>query len=218
MWGTPPGSGFTAKGHLQESTQGVLVQVHHTTVSTSGERNPAVSWRASPSNIRIPKEAHVAFSSKHGNCYQSILVVTKCSFCCFGFLPQLHKVLPRWLSITAPGNCTGKQPRANMMRCFSEVHFRVYSWKQHRIFFFFKHFTPETTSHLARAGFLFKSLNAFLPWHERQMLKQQCKQETTRTAARNHLAQHLPGMEPQFCMYIGYLGCFSKGKNLEKSR
>ena len=34
MWGTPPGSGFTAKGHLQESTQGVLVQVHHTSVST----------------------------------------------------------------------------------------------------------------------------------------------------------------------------------------
>lgn len=60
----------------------------------------------------------------------------------------------------------------------------------------------ETTSHLARAGFPFKHSNAFLPWHERQMLKQLCSQETTRTAARNHLAQHLPGMEPQFGMYI----------------
>lgn len=68
--------------------------------------------------------------------------------------------------------------------------------------FFLKHFTPETTSHLARAGFPFKSSNAFLPWHERQMLKQLCSQETTRTAARNHLAQHLPGVEPQFGMYL----------------
>ena len=157
MWGTPPGSGFTAKGHLQESTQGVLVQVHHTSVSTSGERNPAVSWRASPSNIRIPKEAHVAFSSKHGNSYQSILVVTKCSSCCFGFLPRLHKVLPRWISIMAPGNCTGKQPRANMLWCFSEVHFRVYLWKQHRIFFFFFPSTSHQKQHLTWQGLVFSS-------------------------------------------------------------
>ncbi|KAK2552488.1 hypothetical protein P5673_026584 [Acropora cervicornis] len=34
------------------------------------------------------------------------------------------------------------------------------------------------------------------------MLKQLCSQETKRTAARNHLAQHLPGMEPQFGMYL----------------
>ena len=68
-------------------------------------------------------------------------------------------------------------------------------------FFFLKHFTPETTSHLARVGFPFKSSNAFLPWHKRQMLKQLCSQET-RTTARNHLAQHLRGMEPQFGMYI----------------
>ena len=169
MWGIPPGSGFTAKGHLQESTQGVLVQVHPTSVSTSGERNPAVSWRASPSNIRILKEPHVAFSSKHGNCYQSILVVS--GFC--HVFTKYAKMDFYYGSKQFHGKTTGGQYDVVLLgSSFSGVLLKA--TPNFFFFFFFKHFTPERTSHLARAGFLFKSLNAFLPWHERQMFKQLC--------------------------------------------
>ena len=68
-------------------------------------------------------------------------------------------------------------------------------------FFFWS--TLHHKEHLTDKGwFSLQKLKCFSPVHERQMLKQLCSQETTRTAARNHLAQHLPGMEPQFGMHL----------------
>ena len=169
MWGTPLRSGSTAKEYLQQSTEAVLVQVHHTSVSTSGESIPAVFWRASPSNIRIPKVAHTAFSSMQGNCYQSILVVSGfghvfTKYCQDKFLlglqaiAQENKLGPIWCCAS----------REFIFGCTSENNTNL----------LLKHFTSETISHLARAGFPFKSSNAFLPNFQ---------------------------MEPQFGMYIDIL-------------
>ena len=97
---------------------------------------------------------------------------------------------------------TARENKLGPIWCGASRKFIIRCTSENNTDFFLKHFTPETTSHLARVGFPFKSSNAFLPWHERQMLKQLGSQETTRTTARNHLAQHLPGTEPQFGMYI----------------
>ena len=193
MWGTPPRSGSIAKERLQQSTEGVLVQVHHTSVSTSGESIPAVAWRASSSNIRNPKAAHTAFSSMQGNCYQSILVVSG-----FGYVFTKYCQDKFLLGLQA----IAQENKLGPIWCCASQEFIFGCTSENNTDLLLKHFTPETTSHLARAGFPFKSSNAFLPWHERQTLKQLCSQETTRTTARNHLAQHLPGMESQFGMHI----------------
>ena len=98
------------------------------------------------------------------------------AFCANQLAVRLHEVLPRWISFRAAANCTGQQTRANL--CGASRKFIFGCTSGNNTDFFLKHFTPETTSHLARAGFPFKHSNAFLPWHERQMLKQLCSQQT----------------------------------------
>ena len=109
-------------------------------------------------------------------------------------------ILPRWISFRAAGNCMGKKLGPIWYGASRKFIFGCTSGNN-TDFFFGALYTTKNIS-LDKGWFSLQKLKCFSPVHERQMLKQLCSQETTRTAARNHLAQHLPGMEPQFGMHL----------------
>ena len=94
-----------------------------------------------------------------------------------------------------------KENKMGPIWCGASQNF-IHGWKSDNSGdYILKHFILETTMNLERKGYPYQKSNAFLPWHERKMTKQICSNQTTRAQARDHLAQHLPGKEPQFGIY-----------------